>query len=534
MRKRNFLLSLAVFVMTCSVQAQNVYYVDAGVTASGSGDSWATAYKTLEEAVEQTTQSSTDVIFVKKGVYTAPSTDGLGYFFEQKNKVTLYGNCDGTESINNLPVVDMDTDIETVLKAPVEGEETLGRVVTIYKGEVTFVGFDIEGGDAAKAVNKSYGNAQQGGAVWIQGKGTLKYCKIHGAQAITGGGAYLKSQTPEEPAILEYCEIYDNKSTGTTTASQGGGGIHLSAKDVFVRNCIIRNNTSAAFGGGLFGNDSPSPATSLISNCIVKENNAVRSGAIRIARGTIANCLIVGNISENTVGAMELGSGAMIVNSTVVNNKVTESGAVDKASGGIAVTTGLVKNCIIWGNMINGGLTNMDLRLTSHDTDETRVSTVINSCYATSSGANAAHGCQPVLLNNIDSDPLFINDTDFTLQPLSPCINAGDNAAYDLALYSDKDLNGDVRIMDEIIDMGAYEVQGNPTTKKPVLLSDAMEIYSPVKNVLRINSEGNVAIYDISGKLQVERYLSCPTDFSLSSGMYIVSVAGKAYKAIVK
>ncbi|MEW6007275.1 MAG: choice-of-anchor Q domain-containing protein [bacterium] len=59
----------------------------------------------------------------------------------------------------------------------------------------------------------------------------------------------------------------------------------------------------------------------------------------------------------------------------------------------------------------------------------------------------------------MSADPLFVSPTDFHLQPTSPCIDAGSNTAPALP-PTDKD--GNPRIVNGIVDMGAYEYQGGP------------------------------------------------------------------------
>ncbi|MDR1585563.1 MAG: right-handed parallel beta-helix repeat-containing protein, partial [Prevotellaceae bacterium] len=267
MRKKNFLLIVLAMVFTIT-QAQNVYYVDANVASSGNGSTWNDAFKTLEEAISSTTTATTvDVIFVKKGTYTAPSDYGLGYFFDQKKNVTVYGNCEGTETLSSLPVVDETTVLATVLKAPKDAQNAYtSRVLTIYKGSVTLIGFDIEGGDGSKESHSNdYGNGKYGGGVFIMGQGKLMYCNIHGATSPSGAGAYLKKNNAEKP-VLEYCEIYDNY---TATGDESGGGIYT-ADNTSIKNCIIRNN-SAKVGGGIYLNGGAAPAAeTIVSNSVIK------------------------------------------------------------------------------------------------------------------------------------------------------------------------------------------------------------------------------------------------------------------------
>jgi len=58
--------------------------------------------------------------------------------------------------------------------------------------------------------------------------------------------------------------------------------------------------------------------------------------------------------------------------------------------------------------------------------------------------------------NNIDAEPLFFDaaNGDYTLKPNSPCIDTGNNNAPELPTT---DNYGDLRIYNDIVDMGAYE-----------------------------------------------------------------------------
>ncbi|GAG35257.1 unnamed protein product, partial [marine sediment metagenome] len=64
---------------------------------------------------------------------------------------------------------------------------------------------------------------------------------------------------------------------------------------------------------------------------------------------------------------------------------------------------------------------------------------------------------------NINADPLFVNvaNVDYHLQASSPCIDAGDNTAIPPSVVVD--LDGNPRIINGIVDMGAYEGGMAPT-----------------------------------------------------------------------
>ncbi|MFH1961832.1 MAG: right-handed parallel beta-helix repeat-containing protein [bacterium] len=73
--------------------------------------------------------------------------------------------------------------------------------------------------------------------------------------------------------------------------------------------------------------------------------------------------------------------------------------------------------------------------------------------------SNNYYNCS-VGTNDISANPQFIGGADFHLGSSSPCINAGSNTAPAIPL-TDKD--GNLRIINSIVDMGAYEFQGTST-----------------------------------------------------------------------
>ena len=60
---------------------------------------------------------------------------------------------------------------------------------------------------------------------------------------------------------------------------------------------------------------------------------------------------------------------------------------------------------------------------------------------------------------NIFADPQFISASDLRLHQTSPCIDAGANAFAPMPY----DLDGNPRIIDGIVDMGAYEYIPEPS-----------------------------------------------------------------------
>ncbi len=260
----------------------------------------------------------------------------------------------------------------------------------------------------------------------------------------------------------------------------GGGAVSVFDASVFVR-CSFVANSSATVGGALLLESS---GDCMFVECVFEGNSAESSGgAICIdstSRPSLINCLFV----DNSSGA----DGGAIANLTRSNARVT--GCV--FSGNSAVRGGamsyencnpILTNCTFTGNSaVNGRAFSFDTRNPCCSSDLILTNSILWD------GANAISNKDESTLTithtdvqggfpgtgNIDADPLFVdpNNGDFRLSPGSPCIDAGHNWA--IAGITDTDLDGNPRFADDpattdpgcgipvVVDMGAYEYQGDP------------------------------------------------------------------------
>ena len=171
----------------------------------------------------------------------------------------------------------------------------------------------------------------------------------------------------------------------------------------------------------------------MISNCLISGNAAVDLGGGAYA-GTVNNCTINGNTAYSGGGT----SGGTVNNCTISGNAAKQRG------GGVYY--GTVINSIVWENTAP----------TSNN--------MFNS--------SAAYTCsdpRPAGIWNICADPLFVNTNagNYRLQEGSPCINAGTNLPW---MVGATDLDGNPRIIDGRVDMGAYEFVPEPTLIRQVML----------------------------------------------------------------
>ncbi len=137
--------------------------------------------------------------------------------------------------------------------------------------------------------------------------------------------------------------------------------------------------------------------------------------------------------------------------------------------------------------------------------------------------------------NNLPkTNPEFIGIYNFRLAFNSPCINQGNS---NLPILSTTDLDGQPRIVENLIDMGAYEFQGL-TENKEVHYNNLEIIPNPSNGRFRIIFENrlsipnaHITIIDFTGKI-VSNYFVSQTDSNIEinlegivkSGLYYINV----------
>jgi len=240
---------------------------------------------------------------------------------------------------------------------------------------------------------------------------------------------------------------------GYQTRNGGGGGaFQIVDSNCLITDCWLFNNTGVHGGAIRF-----TRSNAVVTNCFFADNFAWKGSAIysdnslkyhpgpRNGGPDILNCLFVDNrtrmqgfLQEGTIAIYN--SDTVIMNCTLLDNNF-----------GILVIEGHVKiiNSILWNE-------NCEIK-TPHWYKPT-----IDVTYSSIRGFSICQGDNTIinwLDGNIDADPLFVNsaENDFRLLPHSPCVDAGDPNY--IAEPKDTDLDGNPRIVNGRIDMGAYEVQ---------------------------------------------------------------------------
>jgi hypothetical protein len=247
----------------------------------------------------------------------------------------------------------------------------------------------------------------------------------------------------------------------------GGAGFYMSANSL-VRNCIVTNNGGDNMeGAGVWMNDGT------VSNCIIKANKKNDgwgdSGGIIAWGGLITHCQIIANQcsgSEGNGGGVWL-SGGTIRNCLIQHNTNAVLGSLYSKGAGIYLSDGQIESCTIVSNTSyntstagsgvhrnNGTIYNSIIYF--NIITNTSGGGFTHSNLNTTAGFYYSCATNPIISGNgnISSDPLFSGLNDYTLQSSSPCVNTGTNQSW---MTGAVDLNGNSRIYNSIVDMGAYE-----------------------------------------------------------------------------
>ena len=318
--------------------------------------------------------------------------------------------------------------------------DSLGRVVTITNSGVNYqhlTGLTIENGNHSSGA----------GICCMNSNSVLSHLIIQDCiSQMDGGGILLASSNVEisEVKILSCMAI--NK----------GGGIRTVLSTTMLENVSLID-CSATFGGAIYDNNSEL----WFSNLIMKGNEAQEFGGSIFGLSSVIdinNTFIQNNMADSLGGALYIhSSDMMIANSILSHNNASIGGGIYCNGSDLNIyNTTLYSNSDVGIYGANQSEINLIDDILWHNNPqqiELDASSIIVA-YSDIEGGFSGTG-------NINENPLFIdsNNNNFHFFEDSPCINTGTPDTTGLHLPG-FDLDGNPRIYDNRIDMGAYEWQG--------------------------------------------------------------------------
>ncbi len=322
---------------------------------------------------------------------------------------------------------------------------------TLANGTSTESGGGTDGGTLSNCVLLVNSAGSGGGAAHctlyncvLSNNATLAYGYAGGAYASTLTGCLLTGNASWSAGggvgncTLISCVLSNNNAYQAYSSGGGADGSSLS-------NCVLIANTAFSNGGGA------NNCTLVLS--LVLSNAAPWGGGLNSCTAT--NCVLQGNVANDIYA----GGGAGANGSALYNCVLAENNS--HYNGGGALGSTLV-NCTVAANFsyeLGGGVNGCTL---------TNCIVYYNSAYVSDNyfDSSLSWCCTAPIydssigVSNVSSAPLFADfeHGNFRLYPGSPCIDTG-NSAFALLLT---DLDGNSRIVNGTVDMGAYEFQNTP------------------------------------------------------------------------
>jgi predicted outer membrane repeat protein len=414
--------SMAVLILTChgfGHAAWGTVYVDVDAPGLRNGSSWQNAYRSLEDALNMAGPG--EEVRVAQGTYK-PQDAGPGYFHVTR-EIHLEGGYAGYGTSN--PDARDIRKYETILSGDKKGNDYTVDELAVRSRACLLGTFTVHSDNVQVMRIESIGSGGLVDGFTISGG--------HGGADDYGGGLTLMYTA----ATVSHCTFEGN------AAEVCGGAIYVHGTHAQgspkITHSIFRLN-SANMDGGAIRITASEP---VISNCLFCQNYATQSGGAIYIQFTeisstqpihITNCTFDGNQRRLFSSAIHNGGSMLSVTNCIL---------MDRCADPLG-DTDLTYTCTIPGV---GGTANGNMEATS-------------ALFVDQDGPDNVSGTR---------------DDDFRLQSISPCIDAGNNAATGV---SSTDLDGRARVVNGRVDMGAYEYgAGSSPPTQNVDLYDAGESY---------------------------------------------------------
>jgi len=389
-----------------------VIYVDDDAAGANDGSSWADAYRYLQDALAHADSADKPVeIRVAQGVYKPDQGSGI----TPGDRDISFQLINGVTLMGGYAgFAGLDPDTRNV-----------EAYVSVLSGDLG--GNDVELSNPSD-LEEEPTRAENSDSV-VVGSGTDETAVLDGFIITGGGGMKNESGSP----TVSNCKF----SWNCAKDYLGGGMLNDSASDPILINCAFVGNW-ANYGGGMHSRGNP-----MLINCRFIGNATKNNGAGMDNGGEalLINCVFFENKAGFFGGGVENTGRPLLINCTFTKNSAGEQG------GGVssAESSPTLVNCILWDNT----------------PDQVHGDPMPTISYSDVQGGWPGQG-------NVDADPWF--DDDLRLLGGSPCIDAGNNSPASSVFT---DCAGNARIINDRVDMGAYE------SPMPIFLLSASSLTVP-------------------------------------------------------
>ena len=384
---------MLIVVLFCPPAYGRTIYVDDDAPGANNGTNWSNAYVCLQDALA--IAQSGDEIQVAQGIHKPD----LNVMTARSPQIVASRDRTATFQLKN----------GVSMRGGYAGageSKPDARDIHLYK---TILSGDLNSDDGANFTNNSENSYHV-----VTGSGTNETAVLDGF-TITAGNA--NGFSPYNSGA----GMYNDRGSPTVTncvftgnSGVNGGGMYNGEGSPVVTNCIFNSNLVSNMGGGMFNYGLNSDCNPTLINCTFNSNSALNGGGMQNGKqgnAILMNCTFTRN---HGYGILCDNSQVTVVNTILWNDSPFE---IYLAGGSMTVTYSDVR----------GGWPG---------------------------------------IGNIDADPLFVDadgaddvsgteDDNLRLLPGSPCIDAGDNSA--ILQSATTDIGRNPRIINEIVDIGAYE-----------------------------------------------------------------------------
>ncbi len=469
----------------CPSCSQDIF-VDESASGNNDGTSWMNAFNDLQDALAIGTNAT---IHIAEGMYKPTTTTTRGISFDIPSGCTVLGGYPAGGGTRNPEAH------ETSLSGNIDNNPTVAgdsyHVVTVKDAtNVTLDGVSIRDGNADDT--SSFARARGGGLYVKNSTLTILNSQIKWNKAVYGGGIFA---TLSPNVTMKSCDFKNNRSY-----LNGSAIYHSNTTSMFIESCKITKNVSDRRAAVEVNN---SFYTSM-ENTLIADNQSNFSNALALVATNrdqtcdIYNCTITGEERDKYLINLQIGFGDLlglnIYNSIVAHQDPTLTKGIKTYQNGTLNL--LTDHCYIQGSTVPG-----------------------------TSSAN--------IYTETDA-PLSLNP-DYSLPANSAAVDGGDNSLSPQLVF---DIDGNTRVVNGTIDMGAYEYQNVGTREIENGIEDfldALDVLKPTFSVYPNPTESNITItsnvddvqislYNLLGE-QVMQTQDLNIDMrSLPSGIYLLNI----------